>query len=317
MQSNIQIEGLSNPIQQISSCKISSSLDLLADTCNLVLDNKSSRRNGVIKVASKIDVEIGYKDKAKQKFKGFITKVSNSNPVNIECEDYAWALKQVNIDKSWDTCSLKEIIDYCIEKVNNKGYDISIEGDLPVVNMNQGYRIANANVLQVFDKLKEEYGIYFYFIPGTNILYAGLAYGANRGSVDYNLEKNVIYPKLDIISKEDVKIKIKVVGVGKDNTNVTVEAGNPDGELRTIFIYGVLDKKILEQRANEEVKKFIYNGYKGTITAFMLPVVNHSMVANIVDPKFEDGNGAYYIDAVTSTFSASGARNDVSIIFKM
>lgn len=317
MRSNILIEGLSAAITQINSCKILSSIDMLTDTCEIVLDNKQSRRNGTIKVGSKITVSIGYEGKTKQEFLGFVDKVGNANPVVIECEDYSWQLKQVNINKSWDKCSLKEIVEYCVAEVNTKGHNISMEGELPDIEMTEGYRIANVNVLQVFDKLKEEYGVYFYFVPGTDVLYAGLAYGALRGEVNYNLEKNVVKPDLEFVSADDVKIKIKVVGIGRDNSNVTVETGNAEGEQRTIFIYGVLDKTVLEERANEEIKKYIYNGYKGTITAWMVPHVTHGMVANVTDPKFEQGNGRYYIDAVTSTFSQSGARNQVSLIFKV
>lgn len=329
MKANITITGLDRAITQVNSVRIESGNDLLTDVCMIKLpssvENRTRNLEDKIKRGSPVSVLIGYDGYELTKFFGYVSRISPNSPMEIECEDASYLLKQVNLNKSWkpNTATLKTVLEYIVDETNKwtianttHKHQIRIDTDVPEVKFDK-FSLVDVNGAQALEKLREEFGLTAYFVPDTRNLYVGLAYTANRGNVAYNMQENVISHTLKYRHEEDVKIEVEVTGVTKDNKRVTVKGGIAGGEKRTIFRYDVTDEKLLKQIADEEAKKLRYSGFEGDLTGFLIPLVQHGMSAKIVNPDCPTQEGTYHVDKVVSEFSENGGRNTVTIGVKI
>lgn len=319
MECNIVLDGLQQPITQVTEVEIDSSMDALVDSCRVVLP---ANANGVplnleenVREGQRISVEIGYTDYDKQPFSGYVSSLSPEHPFVIECEDAGWLLKQVPLNKSWEpgTATLATVVGYIIDEVNAKWPNdkIELDADLPVVTFDN-MRLVRVNAAQALEQLKQDYGLSACFVPNTRRLYVGLAYGSERGELVYDIYGNIAEHDLTYKNADEVDITVKVVGVSADNEKTEVSVGD-GGDERTIFKYNVTSTAELERIAEEERKKLIYSGFEGTLSAWMIPVVYHGYSAEIRDEDYPERSGVYHVDRVKSTFSEAGARNVVYI----
>ena len=117
---------------------------------------------------------------------------------------------------------------------------------------------------------------------------------------------------------EDIKIKVRAIGIKKDNTRIEVEVGDADGDLRTLHYYEV-DKTDLTKYANEKIERLKYTGFSGSFKTFGEPSVTKGDVATIIDPDYSDErNGSYLIKSVTKTFGVSiGYKQVINIEAKI
>jgi hypothetical protein len=254
---------------------------------------------------------LGYGDDVVTEFTGFVKRIEPNVPLKIECEDYAWVLRRKNYSKAWKNTNLKTVLQYLISKT-----DIELAGNIPDVNFEK-FRLNDVNGVFALEKIKDEFGLTLYFRGKT--LYAGLAYTleTNLPTVQYEYSTNIIDTNLTFRRKEDVKIRLKVIGVKKDNKRVKTEVGDPDGETRTMHRYGVTDEATLKRLGNEELKKYKFDGYDGSITAFGRPFCMHSYVAEFNDPTFPSRTGSYFIDEVKISWGQGGYRRVVDFGLKV
>ncbi|NJM16142.1 MAG: hypothetical protein HC896_12870, partial [Bacteroidales bacterium] len=118
-------------------------------------------------------------------------------------------------------------------------------------------------------------------------------------------------------NKDDIQLKVKAIGISGNNTRTEVEAGDADGELRTLFFYNIQSKAELEQRAMAELQKIKFDGYQGSLSTFHVPFVTPGNTVEIKDPMFADRSGKYHVDSVKTTWGVSGARRKVEIGIKV
>lgn len=265
----------------------------------------------VFKVGDFVEITIGYKGKFKKtEFKGFVKKISPTQPLEIECEDWTWELRRKNIQKSWKKTTLKEVLREIVS-----GTGIELSADVPNITFEPFY-INNSDAAFALQKLKDEYGLAIYFQEDGK-LFAGLAYSQKTGAVKYHLngpESNVIdADSLKWRAKEDVKIKVKAISINKDNTRNEVEFGDKDGSIKTIHLYNVKTKAELEELAKKELERIKFDGYEGSIQSFLIPEAIPGMTAEITDVDFPERSGSYYVESVKTTFGTSGVRRNVKI----
>lgn len=53
-------------------------------------------------VGDKVIIELGYNNKLQREFVGFIRRINMAAPLEIECEGYAYQLREKRINKSWE-----------------------------------------------------------------------------------------------------------------------------------------------------------------------------------------------------------------------
>lgn len=259
----------------------------------------------------KIKVRLGYNDDLHLEFEGFIYRVNLATPIEIECEGYEFLLRSKCETKTWAKTTLKEVLQYIIS-----GTEIKLSEKVPSVDFTKYVIPANITKLEALQMVKEKYGVTVFFMG--NILYAGLAYVIDKGTVKYKLGHNTIKDdELKYREADDVQLKVKAVWVKPNNTKVEAEVGDPQGSQRTLFFYDVSSVEQLKKLAAEEIQKYKYSGYEGKITTFLQPYAEPGMKAMLMDPKFAERDGTYYITKTTLKADRSGGRRTVEISVKL
>lgn len=310
-------------LRRVHEIRIICSWEDLADTARVKLpllrgkvdkDNPQRTLADVIQVGQRVEIWLGYEGLSKtyeyKEFSGFVKKVSPKIPLEIECEDALYLLKRVNLSKSWRDTTLQDVVQYIVDQANAASdYTLTLSSAIPNVSFRK-FRLDNINGAEALDKIKQQYGLVAYFRDFE--LFCGLAYTDIAGAVTYNLTSRLAQPpRLTWERGEDKRIKIKAISILKDNTTLEVEVGDAEGEQRTKFYYNITSKANLKELAETDIKSFKIDRYEGDILTFLVPFVQHSMTATLVDPEYELRTGRYQVDRVETTLRR-GIRRKVS-----
>lgn len=137
-------------------------------------------------------------------------------------------------------------------------------------------------------------------------------------TVKYRLRYNVIKDDdLKFQLASDTKLKVKAVCYYKDGTKIEGELGEEGGESKTLYYYDVKDAKELKVLAQEELKRYSFDGYRGKIETFLFPYALPGMVAQLEDEVYRERSGNYYIESVDVSFGMNGARRGIEIGIKV
>jgi hypothetical protein len=139
------------------------------------------------------------------------------------------------------------------------------------------------------------------------------AYIEKGGDVTYDFARNIEKSDLKYRKKEDRKYEVIVEGISLDGKKKTVTVGTTGGEKRTVKVYNVMNEAALKQRGEEELKYLQYDGYEGSVTTWLIPYVEPTYSAKIVDADYEYKTGTYYVVSVTTTFDESGGARKVEL----
>lgn len=311
--------------RQVHEIKTFTSWKQLSDTATIKLpllkgkvnpENPNETLASKFKEGDKVSIKMGYvgmlKTYSYDEFSGFVRRVKPNFPLEIECEDYVYILRRTNLQKSWKNTTLKEVVQYIVDTSNAASTEkITLTGNIPLINFEK-FRISNVNGAQALQKLKDEYGFAAYFRGNT--LYVGLAYAEKLGKVKYSFYGNIISNDLTFRSEKENNIKLRAISILNDNKEIKVEVPKniTDCEVRTKFWYNIRNEDELIQLAEQEIEKLRYTGYEGSIKTFLVPQVQHSMIADLADPEFNSRQGEYFVDSVETTFGR-GIRRKVTI----
>lgn len=298
----------------VHAVEIDSSWDNLTDTCEIVFPRKvawqgknlATGSDPILKRKQAVSVELGYKGDTSVIFTGFVRDVSAEIPVKINCEDGMYLLKTGEITRSYRSVTLSKLLADVVGGV--LPFKVTAEYDLGQ------FRISKATPAKVLQHLREHYLIRCWVRGG--ILYAGLPYVSElqkEHSLDFN--RNVISHNLEYREKDDIRLSLKAQIVKPGNGSETVEVpegGDPDGEQRTFHYYNVSKseaKKMLEQ----EAERLKYTGYRGTLTTFGTPQIQHGDFVNLNDPTFPERAGRYLVKKVKTSFGMNGYRQEIEL----
>ena len=229
-----------------------SSWDNLTDKCTLTFprrvewDGKNIAFGDapLIQRGNKVVVGLGYDFQNKTVFEGYVHQIHAQTPVEVECQDAAWLLKQSTKTISYKDVTLQKLLT-----------DILPEGMVFEVNdLSLGsFRISKASPAEVLEKIKKTYFQKSFFRGGK--LYCGLAYVPSlQNTHTVKFERNVVDSQLQYLRKEDVRVKLKAISMLPNNKKIEVEVGDPDGEQRTLHQYNV-SEKVLRAIAEQEVEE--------------------------------------------------------------
>lgn len=282
-----------------------SDINSLTDTCRITIPRKynwlgediAMGDEPHIKRGDAVLVQMGYDGKLKTQFKGYVKNVKAGVPVTIECEDAMFLLKQKMI-KELNIASGKKLSEWMsilgVTDIKTVTNDIVL-GDLRVTKM---------TVAQVFEWLKNKYGIQTYFRiseSGESVLYSGLAYSQlipDRKECTYRFGSNIIDAN-DLVYRREDDVRLKVVAKGwkRNNTKIELFVGDPDGEIRTVHTSNVNEIE-LKVFAENQLKRFKYTGYRGSFMTFGEPSIRIGDIANIVGNQYNP-DGKYLVSKVT------------------
>ena len=293
----------------------------------------------------KIKIELGYiypkggNPEAKEintEFEGYISKVKTKIPIEIECEDQMWILKQKKVpNKTYKGSQydvqkmLREMLDMFPE---TKGITlITGTATSQTISTNVGDFVTHDDTIgSVLEKLKRNAQIFSWF-RNNELRCAGFVYyPTDRREIKFSFQKNIISDNMDYQRVDDVLIGAKVVSINQKELTATNESGRKkskrerveifvgsrDGEIRTFHFFNEPESK-LKKLGEERLRRFHYTGYRGTFTTFGLPSVRHGDEAKIKDTKQPERDGGYLIKSVKKTFGIEGFRQEIMIDLKL
>lgn len=306
-------------IRSAHSVEITSTWKELSDKCTIELPTKgviitensktAVRLDKIFKTGMKVMVELGYNGNYKTEFVGYLSEITLGVIIKLECEDETYNLKR---EKLQPVIYKKVTLNALLKSIYP---EIKVSNSIPEVNI-ENLKVVNATKAFVLQELADKYGLAVYFRRG--VLYAGLPY-ADRiaNGTKYEIFKNVIDEDLKYLKSGDVRLKIRAVTKLPNNKKVEVEVGDPDGEQRTIKLNNAQSKEALTKLAEAELQRYKYEGYRGTITTFGIPYVQHGETVEINDPRYVERHGSYLVDEVKTKFGTSGFRREIEIAIKV
>lgn len=307
----------------VNSVNIKKSVKSIIDTAVIKIPalGRIIERNGVLPLTSietamvfkegdKVEIKLGYNGELETEFIGFIRRVNLSTPISIELEGYSRQLRMQNISASWKKVTVREVL----ERIT-QGTDITLSPAIPKINLTN-FSIANRNGLFVLEYLKEKLLLCIYF--NGSELYAGLEEAVIKDTTIYKLGWNVIKSdRLKIRNGSDNKVRVRLVTKSKGAAKrVLFEAGDIGGAVVERHILFNRDSSFLQNKANEFLKQLKYDGYEGSITAFLQPYCEPSYAAVIQDKKY-NRSGKYFVTSTEVEFGMKGARRIVEISYRL
>jgi len=300
----------------VKNVQINTSWETLTDTAVIELPTNITNTDNdyikdIIKVNDAVTIKLGYHPNLITRFIGYVSEIVPESPLKILCEDEAFKLKQSTIDNySKKEASLNDVI------------TDNYSGEVNIVDCVLGsFRIDRVTMVKVMQELRTKYKIFSWFRNG--ILNAGLAYLPGEGNTEiFDFQWNVISGKnlaytdeseLDTIahgvSTQPDGTKIELYSFYKEGTTgeIITQEGNPGGDLNTINIPD-RTKAQLTYFLETWLPNLYYTGFRGSLTTFGEPVMNHGDIAQIIDRKFPEKDGDYLIKSVQINFGISGYR---------
>ena len=261
-----------------------------------------------IKRGDPVTIELAYNGKFKKEFSGFVSRINYNRPLEIECENAIFLLKQKNICKIFKDTTLDAVLKDICEgtgiKYTTGGETIKVEKLLLCDDQKQPVDRATALNYTIEQLCLSG------FFNVDNLLFVGLRQGLKNGKVKYRLGWNTI--KDDDLKRhyaEDEKVLIKVFYFDSKGKKHSYNFGDKDGCVKTIHLDGVRDIKTIEKLAKNELAKYKFNGFEGKINGFLQPFCDVGYVANVIDEQYnERTNESYYCEGVEVNFDTNGAR---------
>lgn len=257
-----------------------------------------------------VSISLGYDDVNAQVFSGVITRIIPRLPLEFECEDKMFVLKQTTVDKfSASGVTLKSLLTAIMPE--------SIPFETENIKLGK-FVIEKATIAEVLNYLKKKFGIQSYFNLG--VLYVGFAYRVTSFKdivatdlKEFEFQKNIIDESgLEYMRDDDVRLKVTAINILPDNTRKSITVGDTLGEERTMFFYDVTDAE-LTKLATEALEKLKYEGFAGSFVTFLQPTVKHGDAIKMIDPLIPDRNGVYLVRKVVTRFGLDGGRQEITL----
>ena len=259
----------------------------------------------IVKRGDAVSLAWGYDNNFLQGFAGFVTGNKPGMPMTIEMEDQMFQYKEQSVaPKSWSgTVQVSDVLTYLgITSFNLIG-EIGIIGGFSIT-------LKESTVSKVLVKLKDSIGFPIFFRDG--VLNVGDPYQVqNPTIVNLQIGYNVIDWKLEFKDAADISLKVIAISNLANGKKLKVILGDPHGEVHTLN-FGPLDVNTLILRAKALFSRLKYSGFRGTVTLFGEPYIQHGDIANFLDPENEI-TGQYWVDAVERKTGLGGIRQVVTI----
>ena len=278
-------------------------------------------------------------------FTGFISKVKSKVPIELECEDNMWLLKQIPC-KPQVWAKDKTVEDLLRELL--KGTDFSVNS---LANTTIGdFVIQDESVAQLLSRLQKDYNIESYFKGNELRVGFSIYVPENVKEHKFVFQKNIISDSLEFQSKKDLKLSAVVIAnnelqsgtnkkgqtkTKKDKIEILVYPDsrgefvykvkqdgvefpeNVEGERRTLNFINITDIEELFQRGKDKLSEFYYDGFKGSFTTFAIPLVRVGDNVIIEDELLPDRNGKYKVKEVKYSGGVNGHRQEIFLHYKV
>ncbi|WP_286435572.1 XkdQ/YqbQ family protein [Myroides odoratimimus] len=306
------VEGIEYRLKLVHSIEINKSVENLASNCLITLPG--SRYNDPlflpqeIKRGAEVKVHLGYNDNLQEEFRGYIKEVlSNNGSITIECEDALFLFRKTVNNEQFTSITIKEIAEKLCNQVDGS-YKVSCDYGITY----EKFTINDATAYDVLKKLQEDTSANIWFDTINKVLHIHPAYIHKGGYVKYSMHQNIESSSLEYRSAQDKKVEIVVETTDAKGKTTQTTAGTTGGEKLTIKI-GSVGKKDAKEIAESKLRQHLFDGYKGSFTGWLIPYVEPSYSAYVMDQEYPEKTGTYYVVSVKTSFSPSGGKRDVEL----
>lgn len=291
-----------------TSVTVESGWKALGDTAKVVVPRtiSASRQadiRSIAKVGDAAKIMLGYDGQDELEFEGVVARILPGLPVTVELEDAFHGLRRREVNFSWRSTTLAEVLAAIAPAMTVRCPDIKLGA----------FRIAAASPAKVLAELASQYGIYTYLRGGE--LVSGFAYDHKVGVVvDLDMQRNVQNAQgLAFRQQDDGEgFRVKAKAMMPDGRVVEHAFGPEGGAERSLHFYN-MELADLKVAAEAEAKRLNAGGYTGSLTLFGRPRVVHGQTVSNTDGLYPERQGGYLVDSTTVEFGSGGFRRRVTL----
>ena len=299
--------------KSVSTFKIDKTWQSLTDTCEFVIAKKLFKKEGtgsivdLIQTGDKFYLQAGYNGNYYREFTGYISEILDELPVTFKCEDNMYILKRTPVNKSFKGVKLITLLKAIVpQQFKIDCADVTL-GD---------FLFKNFTVAKVLTELKDNYGLYSYFVDDTLVVGKIYLDNPNYQVVKYVFDRNVISNDLKYRNKNDYQIKVTMTSHLSNGKKLRETVGDAEGVEQKLVCTNVKDRAEIRKLAQKELDRLRFDGYRGSLTGFGIPFVQHGFTVQLINKQNPDKDGNYYVDGVTLTLDNKGALRRTSKIGK-
>lgn len=301
--------GVNIPIYDI---KVTSSTVNFADTAIITMPETIMNRvidyQKYLGVGDYIVIQMGYDEVYETEFEGYIEKMElDGNAIRVYCMDALFLFKKDIKDFQFKTASLKEIAEYVVSQIDSS-YKVVCDFGITY----EKFVIHNATGYDVLKKLQEETHANIYFRTDKKELHIHPAFLEKGGDVLYSMQHNVATSNLSYKRSRDNKLQVVVESTDIKGNVKRVVKGWEGGNTITIKVGPVLESD-LDVIAENAFKARNRDQYEGTFTTWLIPFVQSSFSAKIVDSDYPENTSTHYVETVETSFSENGGVRTITL----
>ena len=302
-------------VGMIDSVEVHKSVELLADTCKIILP--AAEYNRALDVESQLKrgdvavVKFGYEETGLvEEFRGYLQTISTDDgDITLTLEDELYQLRKAIPDATLQKVSLEDLLN---KVVKDAGSDLKVESTFSWTY--DKFVISKATAYDVIKKVQDECKADIYIKDNTLHVHAvGEQTGVERF---YNFQKNVEECSLTYHKADDKRYQVVVKATMPDGTIKEMEVGNTGGD-RIEIKCASADEQSMKLRAEMELKRRCFDGYEGSITTWLIPECVPGDMATLHDEDYDVKDGSYFVTAVTTKFASGGGSREIELGFRL
>lgn len=307
----------------VTSISTKESFTELSNTAKITLprEYRSAKINGktdtlerknikdLIKVGDAVTIELGYDDRLKTVFEGYVKRISADIPLQIECEDEMFKLRRTTFNESFKSISLLELLNKIAP-----GYEYEVIDNIPLGK----FIIENSSAFEVLEALRKDYLMHSHFRGKTLVVGFPTDLQPQQNHV-FNVDHMRSSDSLEFVSKDDVKLEIKAISNNSDGTKEVVTVGESGGSCRTLN-FANKSKSDLENLAKKQLESLRFDGYQGSFDTIGEPMVSTGDAVTIKDNNYPNSEreGKYLVEGVERSFDqGSGYKQTVKLSLRL
>lgn len=300
----------------VSSIEIEKTVENLVDVARIILPE--GIMNQVLQIESKVSrgtevtIKMGYNGSLRTEFVGYVTELkTDDGSLTILCEDALFLFRKAVKNEVLKPTSVGGVAGSLVAQLDPT-FKVVCDYDLGY----EKFTIHQATGYDVLKKLQEETKANIYFNTELKELHIHPPFLAKGGEVKYATNRNIESVSLEYKRAIDRKFEITVESIGPDGKVRSVKAGSTGGETVNIKT-GAMSEADMKKIADAELSKRGSDRLEGPITTWFIPYVEPGYTARYDDPDYPEKKGAYYVNAVTTSFSDAGIVRTIQFGIKL
>lgn len=292
-------------LQLLHSIDIEKSVDNLADTCVITLPayrfNEPLLLDKDITRGTEVSVSVGYDNNLKEEFRGYVREIlTNNGSITIECEDALFLFRRDVKNEQFVNIALKDVAEKLCKQIDSS---YTVDCDYGITY--EKFTINDATAYDVLKKIQDDTSANVWFDTFNKVLHIHMAYTDKQGDVVYSAHHNIESSNLEYRKAQDKKVEVIIETTDSKGKTTQVKKGTTGGTRITKKIGNVQGKDV-GQIADSTLRKHLFDGYKGSFTAWLVPYVSPGYTAKIIDQEYPEKTGKYYVVSVKTSFSDAG-----------